>query len=199
MVQNISYNEIRFKDYDFAVNYRKKHFKIAEKFAEEYKYKLIKKDFTKGRILDAGCGFGETLIKLGTYFEETELYGVDLSDTFIAMANERADEFALNERVRFQKTDVHMIPFPNNYFEVVINTNMLHLVEDPVLMLNEIERVLSPTGLFFIADIKKSFLGIIEKEVRSALTDVQLERIVNKSKLRRGTVKTNLLWWRYEN
>ena len=193
MAQNILHNEVRFNDYEFAVNYRKKHLKMAVNFADEYKYKLVKKDFAKGRILDAGCGFGETLIKLGDYFTESELYGIDLSESFITMANEGKIGKGLNERVNFQKADIHRIPFPNNFFEVIINTNMLHIVEDPVLMLNEIERVLSPTGIFLIADIKKSFLGIVEKEIRSALTETELTEITSKSVLRKGNVKTGLL------
>ena len=45
---------------------------------------------------------------------------------------------------------------------------MVHLVEDPVRMLDEIERVLVPNGLLFVADLRRSWAGLIEREIESA-------------------------------
>jgi len=76
---------------------------------------------------------------------------------------------------------------------------MLHVVEDPILMLNEIERVLSKDGIFFIADIRKSWLNIIEKEIKNAYTINELRELIDKSNLRKGAEEINLLWWKYES
>jgi ubiquinone/menaquinone biosynthesis C-methylase UbiE len=82
---------------------------------------------------------------------------------------------------------------------VLINLNMVHLVEDPLAMLNEMERVLTPGGILFLADLKRSVLGIFEKEIRSALSTGEAKQLVQASNLRAGDFSTGLVWWRYES
>jgi ubiquinone/menaquinone biosynthesis C-methylase UbiE len=75
---------------------------------------------------------------------------------------------------------------------------MVHLVEDPVQMLNEIERVLAPKGFLFIADLRRSWLGLIEKEIKSALTLGEAKELFRQSKLREGVFSSSNIWWRFE-
>ena len=82
---------------------------------------------------------------------------------------------------------------------MVLNTNMVHLVEDPIRMLNEIERVLAPGKTLFIADLRHSWLGWIERPIRSALTFAEARGLIGRSGLRPGTFSQDLLWWRYES
>ena len=75
---------------------------------------------------------------------------------------------------------------------------MVHLVEDPVGMLNEIERVLAPDGSLFVADLRRSWAGLFEREVKSALTLEEARDLFGKSNLRGGTFSRSFLWWRFE-
>jgi ubiquinone/menaquinone biosynthesis C-methylase UbiE len=75
---------------------------------------------------------------------------------------------------------------------------MVHIVENPVQMLNEIERVLVPEGFLFIADLRRSWLGCIEKEMKSALTFDEAKDLISRSKLRKGNFSSSALWWRFE-
>lgn len=75
---------------------------------------------------------------------------------------------------------------------------MVHLVDAPVRMLDEIERVLKPDGLLFIADLKRSWLALVEREIRAALTLSEAEDLLKRSTLRQGSFSSELLWWRYE-
>ncbi len=188
-----------FNDSKFALEYIIRHRKMQENFGTEFSNKLKKKGFIGGRVLDAGCGFGETLIMIGNNFKEAELYGVDLSEVLLNSALNRAKEQPCCNRIRFQKADVHKLPFPDDHFDVIVNTNMIHVVDDPLTMLNEMERVLKNDGLFFIADLKRSLLGIFETEIKSAFDEDELLAIVESSQLRSGKPESNLLWWRYEN
>ena len=45
------------------------------------------------------------------------------------------------------------------------SVNMVHLVEDPTAMLDEIERVLAPDGLLLIAGLRRSWFGLVEGEI----------------------------------
>jgi len=42
------------------------------------------------------------------------------------------------------------IPFPNNYFDVIVSINVMEHVDDPLSSLAECKRVLKPGGLFFL-------------------------------------------------
>jgi ubiquinone/menaquinone biosynthesis C-methylase UbiE len=75
---------------------------------------------------------------------------------------------------------------------------MVHLVEHPVRMLNEIERVLIPGGFLYIADLRRSWLGSLEREIKSGLTIAEARQLFNSSNLRPGDFAWGLLWWRFE-
>jgi ubiquinone/menaquinone biosynthesis C-methylase UbiE len=75
---------------------------------------------------------------------------------------------------------------------------MVHIVEHPIQMLNEIERILIPDGSLFIVDLRRSWLGLSEKEIKSALTPKEARTLFAQSKLRTGSFSSSLIWWRFE-
>jgi ubiquinone/menaquinone biosynthesis C-methylase UbiE len=134
---------------DFAQGYADRHQKIAVKFGQEYARKLSSRGFRQGRILDVGCGFGATALILADRFPDSDIVGIDLSEPLLRLAEQAAKPMDLGERVRFEKADAQDIPYDDDSFDAVINLQMVHIVDDPVSMLNEIERVLVPDGYLF--------------------------------------------------
>jgi len=191
-------HEKNFNNEDFAEEYAKKHRKMAERFGHEYSEKLSRRGFQKGRILDTGCGFGWTDIILAQKFPDSEFVGIDLSEPLLQKAKTLAQSSNLDGRIRFEKADVQQIPYGDKSFDVILNLNMVHLVDNSVEMLNEIERVLKPNGFLFIADLRRSCIGLIEKEIKSALTLGEVRDLFSQSSLRKGIFSTSLLWWRFE-
>jgi ubiquinone/menaquinone biosynthesis C-methylase UbiE len=187
-----------FDDEDFASTYARKHKKMVEKFGHEYAAKLISRGFKRGRIIDVGCGSGGTAIVLANHFPHAEVYGIDLSEPLLGLAKVSTHLSELHERVRFELADVHKIPYEDNFFDVVLSINMVHLVEDPVQMLNEMERILAPNGFVFVADLRRSCLGLIEKEITHALTLDEARALFHQSRLRKGVFSSGMLWWRFE-
>jgi ubiquinone/menaquinone biosynthesis C-methylase UbiE len=187
-----------FDDELFAERYAERHRKMVEGFGGEYADKLVSRGFHSGRIIDVGCGFGALNIILAHRFVDSEIVGIDLSDPLLRLANRSAQAANLGDRVRFEKADVHQIPYDDNAFDVVISTNMVHLVDDPVQMLDEIERILVPDGCLFIADIRRSWIGLLDKTFKSALTLNEARELVDRSNLRAGSFSSSLLWWRFE-
>lgn len=183
---------------DFAEEYARKHRKIAEKFGHEIAEKLTLRGFEGGRILDVGCGFGATAIVLAQSLPRSEVVGVDLSDPLLELAIQEAQAAGLDERVTFEKADVQQIPYDGDSFDALINLQMLHIVEDPVAMLDEMERVLAPDGVLFMADIRRSWIGLFDKVFKSALTVEEAGALARRSELREGAFSSDLLWWRYE-
>jgi ubiquinone/menaquinone biosynthesis C-methylase UbiE len=124
--------------------------------------------------------------------------GIDLSEPLLELANRAAGEANLLGRVRFEKADVQQIPYPENSFDAALNINMVHLVDQPIKMLDEIERILIPGGYLYIADLRRSFLGLVEHEIRSALTIPEAKELFRQSEIRQGVFKWGLLWWNFE-
>ena len=183
---------------DFAEEYAGKHQKIAKKFGREMAEKLALRGFREGRILDAGCGFGATAIVLAQSLPRSEVVGIDLSDPLLEFAIQAAQDTGVGERVSFERADVQEIPYEDDSFDALINLQMLHIVEDPIAMLDEMERVLAPGGALFMADIRRSWVGLLDKVFKSALTVEEAGALVRQSKLRPGAFSSDLLWWRYE-
>jgi ubiquinone/menaquinone biosynthesis C-methylase UbiE len=121
-----------------------------------------------------------------------------LSEPLLRLARSAGHECGLGERVLFERADAQELPYEHDTFDVVINANMVHLVDAPIKMLNEIERVLAPNGHLFIADLRRSWLGLVEKEIRSGLTLSEAREMIGRSELRPGVLSRGLLWWRYE-
>ncbi|MFN2291632.1 MAG: class I SAM-dependent methyltransferase [Anaerolineae bacterium] len=183
---------------DFAEDYARKHTKIAERFGREAVEKFNLRGLDGGRILDVGCGFGATAIVLAKALPGSEVVGIDLSDPLLEMAIQTVEEAGLSGRVTFEKADVQQIPYDDDSFDALLNVQMLHIVEDPVAMLDEMERVLAPDGVLFMADIRRSWVGLLDKVFRSALTMEEANALVRRSRLRQGAFSSDLLWWRYE-
>lgn len=187
-----------FRDEEFAESYARRHQKMAAKFGRECAEKLSSRGFRNGRILDAGCGFGGTAIVLAKQFPDGEIVGIDLSEPLLRLANQTAQAAGLEQRVKFELGDVEKIQYADHSFDAVLNINMVHIVENPVQMLNEIARVLVPAGFLFIADLRRSRLGFIEKEIKSALTLEEAKNLLSHAKLRAGKFSSSGLWWRFE-
>jgi ubiquinone/menaquinone biosynthesis C-methylase UbiE len=183
---------------DFAQEYARKHGKIADKFGRDAAQKLVQRGFQSGRILDVGCGFGTTALVLSQAFPQSQVVGIDLSEPLLALAVQAAQAAGLDARVAFEKADVQEIPYDDGVFDAVVNVQMLHIVEHPVAMLDEMERVLAPDGFLFMADIRRSWVGLLDKVFRSGLTLAEAQALVHRSGLREGTFSSDLLWWRYE-
>ena len=187
-----------FEDEDFATTYAKKHKKMVEKFGHEYTAKLRSRGFERGRIMDVGCGSGGTAIVLANNLPHAEVYGIDLSQPLLDIAKVSSRLSDLHDRVKFESADVHNIPYEQHSFDVVLSINMVHLVEDPVQMLNEMARILAPNGVVFIADLRRSWLALLEKEIKNALTLDEAKALLGQTRLPQGSFSSNILWWRFE-
>lgn len=121
-------------------------------------------------ILDAGCGGGRNLV----YFlrDGCEVFGVDQNPSAIEQIRFIAQELAPNlPTENFQISNVEKMPFPNERFDAVISSAVLHFAANERHfheMLEEMWRVLKPEGIFFAR--LASSIGIEQK----------IERIENR-------------------
>jgi len=104
-----------------------------------------------GSLLDIGCGPGFLLFEIYKRNKEVQLTGIDISKSMIKKARKRAEKLGY-KNVGFFVNKPHKIPFEDNIFSHAVSTFSFHLWSEPVLMLNEIYRVLKSNGEFVIYD-----------------------------------------------
>ena len=191
------YHDRIFSDREFAEKYHQGDAKYIAMQGKSYANLLKKKEFTGGKIFDSGCGFGAVPIAIARAFPETQVYGADLSDPLLEIANKQSLEAGVADRVHFTKGDVTELDFDDDEFDVVTCTFMLHLVENPVAMLNEIERVAKPEGIILITDLRRTVMGYLMKKLKTVLTLGEALEIIRQSNLRPGRTVKGLWWWDY--
>src|SRR5205085_3542172 len=102
-------------------------------------------------ILDAGCGDGRNLV----YFlrHNFEAFAVDANPQSIQQVHLLAARLVPNLPLQnFSVADVAEMPFPNQKFDLVISSAVLHFAHDEQHfdgMLDEMWRVLKPGGMLF--------------------------------------------------
>ena len=185
---------------DFAEKYARKHETMGRKLGKNVVGRdLAARSFKGGQILDNGCGPGFMLIEILKLFPNARGTGIDLAEPLLEVGRKTAEIEALADRAKFERIDVENLPYDDNSFDAVVSTNMLHIVENPVKQLDEIERVLKPDGLCFIADIKRSwFISLFEKVSRSAFTQKEAAEIIAQSKIREGKLSNGFIWWEFK-
>ena len=195
----MSRNNKDFNDPAFARKYINHHTKLLRKIGRQYVDKLKKRDFKNGKILDAGCGFGEMDIVLANHFPESEIIGIDSSEPMLEYANEIKYTDTGYDNIQFMKGDVTSLLFEDQSFDIVFCVNMVHWIDYPLAMLNEINRVLKSTGYLFVKDLRYSWLKILEDEIGKAYSISEAKELIQKTDLwGRGKLTNNLLWWNYE-
>jgi len=186
-----------FTDQEWAEGYYKRNVKNIQNIGKRYVELLKKCGFKSGKILDVGCGFGSVAIEIAKVFPDTEITGIDLSEPLLEMALGLAKQAGITHQITLKTGDVQEMEFSDDSFDVVINTFMLHIVENPVRMLNEIERVVKPGGKILMSDLRRSVLGVIAKKLSTAFSLEEAQQIIEQSNLRSGEYGKGLYWWDY--
>ena len=116
-------------------------------------------NFKQGEsLLEIGCGAGAVLGIIGRAFPGLKLAGVDREPTQIAYAKEHLAKLGMSE-VDLQVADASDLPFGEDSFDHVYAMWFLEHLSDPVRVLKEAKRVLSPGGKITLTET--DYRGII--------------------------------------
>ncbi len=145
-----------FDDFDeFARGYREAHTECvkfsgadSDHFSEQ-KVEEIKRHETPEpkKILDLGCGDGNSAAFFRKHFTDSEYFGIDTSKESIAVAVERKIENA-----SFAHYDGFVVPFEENTFDLVLIACVLHHIDhgQHERVLEQVKRVLKPGGRLYV-------------------------------------------------
>lgn len=102
-------------------------------------------------VLDVGCGVEITPCNIAKS-HGCKVLGVDLRESMIARAEDRAVREGVQDRVAFRVADMHNLPFEGNHFDAVMGESVFAFVGDKSRAVNECVRVTKPGGIFGITE-----------------------------------------------
>ncbi|MHB9073140.1 MAG: class I SAM-dependent methyltransferase [Desulfobaccales bacterium] len=105
------------------------------------------------KVLEAGCGTGEMSFLLAEMGHE--VYGVDLSEKMLAVAQEKANTMVAgtgDHRLRFKLGDAENPPFEDSCFDVVVCRHLLWTLPSPQTAVDSWKRLLKENGKVIVID-----------------------------------------------
>jgi ubiquinone/menaquinone biosynthesis C-methylase UbiE len=101
------------------------------------------KNYVDKKILDYGCGDGDTAVSLVK--KGVEVVGIDIADIRIKKCKELAKKEGVSNRASFFVMDAEKTTFPDNYFDGIICSGVLHHL-DTKKAFGELARILKSEG-----------------------------------------------------
>ena len=114
------------------------------------------------KVLDVGCGTGSLAIAVKAKAGPAgDVHGIDAAPEMIGVARRKAARKKVD--VRFQVGLIEDIPFPDDQFDLALNSFVLHHLPDDLKRtgFSQIRRVLKPGGRFLAVDLASTGDGII--------------------------------------
>jgi ubiquinone/menaquinone biosynthesis C-methylase UbiE len=123
---------------------------------EAFRYKQIRKKIWKlayGKVLDAGMGTGRNI---PFYPEDSEVYGIDISNGMLMKAAKRAKK--LKKDIHMQNMNVATTIFPNNHFDTIVATFLFCVMPDTLQpkALKELKRICKVNGKIILLEYEYS-------------------------------------------
>lgn len=97
-----------------------------------------------GRMLDAGCGEGLTIMLAHAQKPQTSFAGIDIDDHLGAVRS------ALNVDFHVCNLNADKIPYPDNHFDFINCSHVIEHLLNPVAAAAEFMRVLKPGGHVYV-------------------------------------------------
>ena len=113
-------------------------------------YEIIKK-FKHEFILDIATGTGDLIIGLSK-LEAKKIIGIDISPKMLEIGVEKLKKKGLSKKITMLLDDSENLQFEDQSFDVVTVAFGVRNLENFVKALNEIKRVLKPSGILIILE-----------------------------------------------
>lgn len=168
-------NESRF--WDRFANYYDSF--INKVFRKSYAFILgnIESDLNSNlNVLEIGTGTG--IIPFSICSRVSSIVATDISSEMVHIANKKLTKTKI-QNIVFQIQDSYNLTFPDNSFDMVIASNLFHLLYEPEKPLNEVKRVLRENGIF-IAPTLCTGENTKSKIIASIIGTLSGFKVVNK-------------------
>lgn len=103
----------------------------------------------KGICIDIGCGTGNLDVELAKR-SEFKIVGLDIDPDMQPLFEKRIGEAGFQDRVSFVEGDAQELPFRDDYADAIVSRGTLTFIPDIAKCLQEVDRVLKPSGVAFL-------------------------------------------------
>ncbi len=156
-------------------------------------------------ILDVACGTGSDLIQLADHYPATNFIGVERSESFIAVAKERAGS---RRNLQFLPGDAHEIPLEDQRVNGARIDRSLQHVEAPAAVMKEMARVTQigghivacePDWETFILfngefDDSRKIAGFFQRSIRHPFIGRELASLMNQCGVEQLETHVHAFW-----
>jgi ubiquinone/menaquinone biosynthesis C-methylase UbiE len=178
--KNIHMNSRQIKERRFWDRFARYYDSFIDKvFRKTYKTILenIDSDLNiNNNVLEIGTGTG--IIPFSIYSKVSSIIATDISAGMIHIANQKLVKSKI-KNIDFQIQDSYNLSFPDNSFDLVIASNLFHLLYEPEKPIKEIKRVMKDNGLF-IAPTLCAGENIKSKIIAAIIGSLSGFKVVNK-------------------
>jgi len=150
--------------------------KNQRKTPEQYKAwaKMVAENVAEGSsVLEVAPGPGYLAIELAKRGKYT-IVGMDISKTFVEIAQKNASEAGVGAAIEFRQGDAAHMPFNDETFDLIISTAAFKNFADPVGALREMYRVLKENGTGVIIDMRRD---ASDEAINDSVKSLRLSRM----------------------
>lgn len=97
----------------------------------------------RDRVLDIGCGAGQSTRDAARLATQGSVVGVDVSEELLRVARRRSEEAGL-DNIAYELADAQVAPFPDAHFDLCISRFGTMFFADPAAAFANISRALRP-------------------------------------------------------
>jgi ubiquinone/menaquinone biosynthesis C-methylase UbiE len=122
-------------------------------------------------ILDVGCGGGKTVNRLAQKAPRGKVFGIDYSADMVKYSKKVNKKLIVEDKVEIVEGSVDKTGFPDEFFDLVTAIETYYFWPSFPDALNEIWRVLKPSG----------FLLLVNEMVKDGVYDVKSARTIEQT------------------
>ena len=134
----------------------------VDKDLEKFLKRFYRDDKEKRKVLDVGCGQGNTLAYISYFYKHWKVYGIDWSWKALCIVNCRLKH---RQNVVLKQNKADDIKYPTNEFDLCTET-LLFASQKPLKVVREIHRLLKPKGRVFIKELSDAECNEDNKYIR---------------------------------
>ena len=120
--------------------------------------KKLSEEHDLGEVIEFGCGTGYFTKAIAN--KAKHVIATDLSDEMLEIARIQLKEF---QNINIQKANCEATYFPSGRFDTVFMANLIHVLINPIKVLQESHQILRNGGLLLIVDFTGYSMKLFEK------------------------------------
>ena len=123
--------------------------------------------FTKGSVLDLGCGTADVIIRFANALPHTSITGIDGAKAMLDIGREAVTIGGLQNRIYLMEGLLPDNELSSMIFDAVISNSLLHHLGSPVVLWDTVKKCSSAGAPLFIMDLMRPENSEMAREIVS--------------------------------